>query len=543
MTTFVTILATSETGGVTMRTPDLVVLVFFLVGILALGFYCAKRNDTTEEYFLGSRAFPGWAVGLSMVGTSISSVTFLALPAAAFVLDWRQLTPNLMLPFVMIVAVAFFIPIFRHGKRTSAFEYLENRYGPVVRLYGSMSFLILQVLRLGTVLYLVSIPVAALSGFHIITVILIGGVCITLYTVLGGIAAVIWTDVVQTVVLFFGGIFAIGYMLYAIPGGMGEVFSAGMADGKFSFGPTDFTISERTLWVMMMAGVFTFGTEYAGNQNVVQRYLASSSTREARKATIICAASSVPLWTAFFFLGTSLYVYYTHFPDPAVGAMHADEVLPYFILTSIPAGVAGLILGGCIAAAMSSLDSSINAISTITSIDVLKRWLKRNESDSFYLGMARWFALGAGGLMIGGAITFHYIPRESVNDLLLIISAFFTGSLLTLFLLGFFTRRVGYKAAVAGMVTGIVVNLYLVLNALGFLPEAMRIDVHSYMVNILVNLVAALVAYPLGALLWAWKIDRDQDLTGLTVWTLEGTDDVRAADGRLQIQAVDKGTE
>jgi SSS family solute:Na+ symporter len=506
--------------GLTIRVLDLVVLTIFLLGIVGLGLYYAKRNDTTEEYFLGSRAFPGWAIGLSMVGTSVSSVTFLALPAAAFVLDWRQLTPNLMLPLVVVVAVIFIIPIFRHGEITSAFEYLEKRFGPIVRLYGSLSFLVLQVLRLGTVLYLVSIPVAALTGMNIITVILIGGVFITVYTVFGGIGAVIWTDVIQTIVLVCGGIFAIGYMLHAIPGGMGEVFAVGMAEGKFSLGPTDFTISERTLWVMILAGLLHFGTEYTGNQNVVQRYLASSSTREARKASIICVAASVPMWTAFFFLGTCLFVYYTHHPSPLVAGLQADEVLPYFILTSLPVGMAGLIVAGCIAAAMSSLDSSINAISTIATVDLLKRYWKRNAPDLHYLRMARLFALAAGALMIGGAIGFHFVPRESIADLLLIISAFFTGSLLTLFLLGFFTCRVGYKAALAGMITGIVVNVYLVLNSIGFLPEALRIGVHSYTVNILVNLVAATIAYPLGVFLWSRGLESKKNLAGLTIWTL-----------------------
>lgn len=523
-----TILSESE---LTIRFLDLLVLALFLVGIVVLGLYFAQRNNTTEEYFLGSRAFPGWAVGLSMVGTSVSSVTFLALPAAAFVLDWRQLTPNLMLPLVALVAVIFIIPIFRDGRNTSAFEYLEKRFGPLVRLYGSLSFLILQVLRLGTVLYLVSIPVAALTGMHILLVILIGGGFITLYTVFGGIGAVIWTDVIQTVILVLGGIFAIGFMVSAIPGGLGEVMTVGMAEGKFSLGPTDFTLSERTLWVMMLAGLLHFGTEYAGNQNVVQRYLASSSTREARKASLICVAASVPMWTAFFFLGTCLFVYYTHNPSPLVANLQADEVLPYFILTSLPVGIAGLIVGGCIAAAMSSLDSSINAISTITTIDLLKRYLRPSAPDQFYLRFARLFALGAGLLMIGGAITFHYIPRESIADLLLIISAFFTGSLLTLFLLGFFTRRVGYRAALAGMVVGIVVNVYLVFNALGWLPRGLGLPVHDYTVNLIVNLVAAAIAYPLGVILWHTGMDRPRDLRGLTVWTLSGGQSESARDG------------
>jgi solute:Na+ symporter, SSS family len=510
----------SAISGPTIRSLDLVIVGLFLLGVLALGLVYAKRNDSTEEYFLGSRAFPGWAVGLSMVGTSISSVTFLALPAAAYVLDWRQLTPNLMLPVVVVFAVLFFIPIFRQGRSTSAFEYLEKRFGPTVRLYGSISFLILQTLRLATVLYLVSIPVAALTGFHILTVVAVAGVFIALYTVVGGIGAVIWTDVIQTVILAFGGLFAIGYMLYAIPGHFAEVLAVGAADNKFSLGPTHFTLSERTLWIMMLSGLLHFGTEYAGNQNVVQRYLASKSTREARKASVICVFASVPTWIAFFFLGTCLYAFYRHFPDPAVAAMKADEVLPYFLLTSIPVGLAGLIISGCIAAAMSSLDSSINAISTIATVDILKRYVKKQAPDAYYLKMAKCFALLAGALMIGGATALHFIPRESIADLLIIIGAFFGGSLLTLFLLGFFTTRVGHQAAVTAMLLGIVLNVYLVLNSLGYVPAGWRIGVHDYTVNLLVNAVALTVGYPLGLLLWRLGFDRQRNLSGLTVWTL-----------------------
>ena len=247
---------------------------------------------------------------------------------------------------------------------------------------------------------------------------------------------------------------------------------------------------------------------------MIQRYAAARSTREARKATLIYSAIALPLWIMFFFVGTSLFVYYKTFHDAAVTDMAADQVLPYFILTQIPAGVAGIVIAAVMAAAMSSLDSGINAISTVTVVDLMKPYLAKNRSDHYYLKAARIIASITTFVVVCGAIVFSKIEKESMNDLSLIVTSVFGGCLMGLFLLGFFTTRVDGTAATIAMGIAITFNAYLALGLAGKLPEVITLDIHSYWTGALVNTVFIICAYILGRMR-----KHNKDLTGLTVWT------------------------
>lgn len=502
-----------------IRPLDLVTVVVYLLAMAGMGIYFARRMKSTEEYFVGDRSFPGWAIGLSMLGTSISSVTFLAFPAAAFIGDWRQLVMNLTIPLVAVLAVVVFIPFFRRGNTTSAFEYLGDRFGPTTRLYGTISFIFLQLIRLGKVLFLVSIPVALLTGTSMRLVIVAVGIFIAFYTVIGGIEAVIWTDVIQSIVLWLGGAVCVAYVLLHMPEGPSQVFAIGSADGKFGLGPMEFDLARKTFWTVAFLGIFNWLAMYSSDQNVIQRYIAAKSTREARKATILYTVTALPTWAFFFFVGTCVYAYFHATPDAAVTgfceAKQADQIFPYFILTRLPAGIAGIVIAGVLAAAMSSLDSSINAIATVCTVDLLKPFLAKGRDDRFYLRCARWIATVTAALMIVGACVFSVVEKESMNDLSLIMDSVFGGCLVGLFLLGFFTTRVDSLAATTALAVGILCNIYLGLNASGWLPESLCLPVHSYWVGILVNTVFVLVAL-------AISLCRRQqrDLTGLTVWTM-----------------------
>lgn len=298
------------------RFADLLAIILFFVAMTVMGIYFARKNTSTEEYFLGNRSFPSWAIGLSMQGTSISSVTFLAFPAAAFALDYRQVVQNLTLPVAAVLAVIFFIPFFRQCASASAFEYLEQRYGLAIRTYAAFSFVILNLVRLATVLYLISIPLAEMFGIPILWIILICGVVVGAYTVLGGIEAVIWTDVVQTIILLGGGVLCLVLIVCELPGGLPQIIEVGRECGKFSLGPMSWTLNERTFTVMILLGLVSFTTEYSSNQNVVQRYIAAKSLAAARRATWLCTVMSIPTWLLFFFIGTCLFA----FAFPAVRA-------------------------------------------------------------------------------------------------------------------------------------------------------------------------------------------------------------------------------
>ncbi|MBU0717166.1 MAG: sodium transporter, partial [Planctomycetes bacterium] len=232
---------------------DLVVIVAYLAGMSLMGVYFSKRNTTTDEYFLGGRSFKGWVIGLSMVGTSISSISFVAFPADAFKTAWLRMIPNLMLPVGLVAAFYFFLPFYRRNKITSAYEFLERRFGPGVCVYGSLAYSVGMLMRLSAILFLVSMLVQSMIdispitnwflshfGVHLspermptanaITCILVAGFITAFYTIIGGITAVIWTDVIQTILLAGGALVCLGIVIYQVPGGLAEIFNMAAAN-------------------------------------------------------------------------------------------------------------------------------------------------------------------------------------------------------------------------------------------------------------------------------------------------------------------------
>ncbi len=485
--------------------------------MIVAAFYFARRNITTDDYFVGNRSFSGWVIGLSMLGTIVSSATFLALPAAAYVLDWRQLTVNLVVPFVAILAVIIFIPFFRRGNLTSAFEYLGERYGMVPRMYGTISFIIMQLIRMAQILFLVSLVIQFLTGLPLILVIVATGLFIGFYTIMGGIVAVIWTDVLQALILMLGGVMCIFWIAIDLPGGVNQILEVGQEYNKFSLGAMDFDLSERTFYTVAMLGIINWLGIYAGDQNIVQRYASARSTREARKATIIYSILGPIMWTVFFFIGTALFVFYLYSPDPALAELEADQILPYFILTELPPVISGIIISAVIAAAMSTMDSGINAVSTVSVVDLMKAWLKKEKIDSYYLNSAHWIAAVATIFVIAIAISFSFMAKESMNDVSLIVTSVFGGCLMGLFLMGFFTRRVDGFSATMALILAVLFNVYLGISLLGVLPSSWILPVHSYWVGAMVNGSFFILAYTISLI----RNKQPGPLIGLTVWTMK----------------------
>ncbi len=500
---------------------DTGILILYFLGVLGMGFYFATKSKTTEEYFVAGRSYKGWVLGISMLSTTISSVTFLAFPAAAFALDWRLAVNYITWPVGMIFAVMFFIPFFRHGRATTAFDYLEDRFGPLACLYGVVSFIIMEVMRLGMVLYLVGLAVSSLTGFSLNAVIIVVGLIIAAYTVIGGFEGVIWTDVIQAFILWIGGFICIVIISLDLPNGFFQIFDVAAANNKFYMGSLSFNLGERTFWTMFILGVVSSIGNFTTSQHVVQRYIAAESTREARKSAIYGAFLSVPTWLTFFFIGTALWVYYHVLPDPKVAGMEADKVFPYFILHNFPVGITGIVLAGVFSAAMSSLDSSINALSTVTVTNLMRRYMAPGRDEKFYLKWAKLIGCICGALMIGGAILFGMLPyMESVVNLQTIIFSIFGGAFISFFMLGFLTTRVHYAATMIALAVSIIVNVFLALNSLGWLPESLQISLHAYWVSVVVNACFVVVAYTV-SLIWR---KQEKKLDGLTVWTVEQKD-------------------
>jgi SSS family solute:Na+ symporter len=277
----------------TLHPVDLLVIVAYAVLTLAIGLRFSKRNQTTDRYFLGGRDFPGWAIGLSFIGSTISSITFIAYPADSFKTAWLRILPPLAFPLVVLLACYAFIPFFRRGTVHSAYHYLALRFGPSVSLYAAFVYLGMQVTRAATITYLLAVLLSSMTQLPVLACIALSAGVTAIYTIKGGFEAVVWTDVIQTVVLLSGAVACVVFIVHALPGGIAQVFSEAWAANKLSFRDLNpatgqleavrsgFSLTEKTALMLVLVGVANF---LAGqlDQDSVQRWCSAKSSREAR---------------------------------------------------------------------------------------------------------------------------------------------------------------------------------------------------------------------------------------------------------------------
>ena len=495
--------------------PDLLALMAYLAVIMIIGLYFSRKNTNTEEYFVGGRSFSGWVIGLSLVGTSISSITFLAYPGDAYKTAWLRYLPNLMLPIAVFVAAYIFLPFFRRGNTITAYEYLEHRFGPSIRVYGALAFILGQLVRISLILYLLSLLIHELTGLSAEASIVLGGVFVAVYTIVGGIDAVIWTDVLQTIVLMIGGIICLIVIIAHLPGGMEQVFSVASEHGKLAFSelkanasgnsqliPVDWSLSlqDKTGTMLLLLGLTAWLTEYSANQNTVQRFCASKSDHEARKAMFICAFTSLPIWAFYMFLGTALFVFFQVFPTETAtqilnGQQKAEQILPYFINHYLPSGIAGIVIAAALAAAMSSLDSSINAISTVSIVDIYKRFSVTDKDDKHYLNVAKLIAVIASIFMIVGAILLMKAETKTLQDTATILVSIVSGGILGVYLLGFFTTQGDARAVWSGLLLTALFTIWTILAKKDMLPEGWGLPFDLYYTAIVGNLIMFFVGF------------------------------------------------
>jgi len=511
---------------------DFTALAAYLGILVVMGLYFSRKNTDTEEYFVGGRSFSGWVIGLSMVGTSISSVTFLAFPADAFKTAWLRILPGFTLPLAILIAAYFFLPFYRRTKIISAYEYLENRFGSSVRTYGAITFMIGQLVRISIILYLLSLLMHEITGLDPIVSILVAGVFVSIYTIMGGIDAVIWTDVLQTIMLVSGGVICLAIIVYELPGGFAQIIEVATRDGKMAFAdwkdgnvlPVSwgFSLSEKTALMMLFVGMTEWMQEYTSNQNVIQRYATAKSTREARKAMFV-SFSNVPIWAFYFFLGTALYVFFQVFPTPETGEMlngvrKAEQVLPYFIVHYLPPGIGGLVIAAAAAAAMSSLDSSINAISTVGVHDIYRRLWVKDKDDKHYLHTAWKLATAASVIMIVGAVILSQMETKTLQDAGVTLISILMGGVTGLYMIGFLTKVGNARTAWVGIVITFSFSLWTIFNSKGVLPDWMSLPFDLYYTGFIGNIVMFATIFAVASLLTGKR----KDLKNLTVWTQEG---------------------
>lgn len=494
---------------------DLGVIAIYLLAMLLVGFYFSRKNKSAEQFTKASGTIPGWALGISIYATFLSSNTFLGVPGKTFGTNWNAFVFSLSMPLAAWFAVKYFVPFYRNTGEVSAYTHLEHRFGAWARTYAVICFLLTQLARMGSIFFGIALSLQALTGFSMKMIIITMGICIIIYTVLGGIEAVIWTEVVQGIIKTFGALLILYIIITNMPGGVSKMVEIGNADSKFSLGSLapDFTTS--TFWVVLLYGFFINLNNFGMDQNYVQRYHTATSSKQAAKSIWLCVWLYVPASLLFCVIGSALYAYYQVNPElteairhqvaterlPGASAVdiaqmasllkpedYGDKVMPNFMVTKIPAGLVGLIVSAILSAAMSTISSGMNASATVFAEDIYKRYFKSNISQKQNMNLLHTATVVAG--VAGVAAGIAMIGVKSVLDVWWQLSGIFAGGMLGLFLLGIISKQTRNHEAIVAIIIGIIVILWMTLSPL--LPASygmLRNVLHQNMVIVIGTLV------------------------------------------------------
>jgi solute:Na+ symporter, SSS family len=489
---------------------DWAVLSGYFLATMAVGVWFGLRNGTAEGFTAAGRSLPGWVCGLSIMATYLSSISFLALPGKAFAGNWNPFAFSLSIPLAALIAATIFIPRYRQGTEVSAYAHLERRFGTWARVYAGGFYLLTQIARMGTVMYLMALPLQILLGVDIRTLVIFTGVSVTVYSFIGGITAVIWTDALQACVLMVGTLVCLAVLASGLPAGVPGTISAAFAAGRFSLGSHDLLdLSAATVWVVLLYGVTLNLQNFGIDQSYVQRYIAARSDAEARKAVWLGGLLYVPVSALFLLIGTGLSAYYAAVPadlgglrtslaeqrladrgaaaaGPGFSAQVAkeaaaitdeelgDRVFPHFIGTALPPGVRGLLIAAVFAAAMSTVSTSLNSVATLTLTDWYLRFWRPGAGERESLWLLRLATVAWG--IAGTGMALLLVNVASALDAWWALSGIFGGGMLGLFLLGLLSRTAGSRAGVLGVIAGVVVIAALSLPSLaaflGGFPES-----------------------------------------------------------------------
>ena len=496
-------------------TINYIVLFGYLLSMVGVGIYFARKNKNTDDYFRGGMHIPWWAAGCSIFATMLSSLTFTGIPSKAFAQDWVYAIGNFMIPVVAIIAVFVAMPFFRRIDATSAYEYLEKRFSRPVRLFGSASFTLFHIFRMAVVMSLTGLALSVATPLTPAQSVLLMGILSITYCTMGGIEAVIWTDTIQTVVLMGGALLASGLLVAGVDGGVGGFLGAAADADKFAIANFhwDITSSQIALWVIIVGSFAQNISSYTADQAVVQRYMTTADQKLAARSIWTNAVLTIPATLLFFGIGTALYAFYRSHPDKLDPTITTDQVFPLFIAREMPIGLAGLIVAGVFAAAQSTVSTSMNSTATAIVTDFMRPF-HACKTEAGYLTAARlWtFLIGVVGTLFG--LVFVDPEIKSLFDAFIKVIGLFMGVLGGLFVLGAVTRRANATGAMAGAVVGAGVMFCLwrftVVN--GYLYTASGIG-SCVVVRLAVSQLSGRPT---------------NDLTGLTIFTLHSASKKRS---------------
>ncbi len=453
----------SKEDGTGLSSLDIFTFCIYFVVLLYMGYRFSKRIKTTDDYFRGGKRIPAWAAGISIVATKLSAVTFMSIPAKVFATDWLYF----LIPFNSIVLAYFVVkvvlPFFQRINLTSAYEYLEIRFNTAIRIIGSISYLLWEIGRVGVLLLLPAIVISVVTNIDLYFCIVLIGVVATIYTLVGGIEAVVWTDVVQVFVMLLGILIALFVIISNTEGSFMELVESARSQGKLKAFDFDLDLTKATVLVIVLGWIGRV-QEYVSTQSVVQRFMTTKNEKEASKSMWISALVSIPVVIIFYIVGTALYMYYQEFPQNLNPMMEqTDAILPTFFITQLPIGIIGLVIAAIFAAAMSSLDSAMNSMSTVIITDYYKRF-KPSLSEAKLFKIAKYLVAILGVFGTLSAIMMGSFEIKSLFDQLLLFMGLTGGGLAGMFLLGMLTNKANSYGVIIGFVASSVIQYHLSFN-------------------------------------------------------------------------------
>lgn len=498
---------------------DFLVIGVYLLAMVGIGVYLSRKKQDSDQFIKASGSMPAWVLGISLYATFLSSNTFLGVPGKAYGTDWNAFVFSLSMPLAAWIAAKIFVPFYRKSGEVSAYTHLEHRFGPWARTYAMGCFMLTQLARMGSIFFGIALTLQALTGLDMATIMIVSGICIVIYTILGGIEAVIWTEVVQGILLTIGALSIIVLVVMGLENGMSDIFAVGSADKKFSLGSYDLTdFSSSTFWVILLYGFFINLNNFGIDQNYVQRYHTASSPQQATRGIWLCVYLYVPISLLFFFIGTALYTYYHQNPElletvrqqvaiergvdaaTLTAADYGDKVLPHFMVNHVPTGLLGLIIAAILSAAMSTISSGMNASATVFLKDIYQRYINRNPSSRGEMRVL-YVATGVIGVM-SIVVGVMMIGVSSILDLWWQLAGIFAGGMLGLFLLGIISKTAGNAVAKIATIIGILVILWMTFSHL--LPDEYAMLRNTLHVNMVI-VIGTLSIFLSGVLLSGLK--------------------------------------
>ena len=507
-----------------MKTLDMLVIALYMSGLLGIGLYFSRRQTTTESYFIANRSIPSSVMGISLLASIITSVTFIAYPGSAYAGDWSLLVPGIMFVVVVFLVGAAIIPFFRHVVRMSAYEYFGLRFGTGVRLYASLTFAIGHFLKMGFVFYLLALTLSSIIGWPVDRVILLTAAITIFYTILGGIEAVIWTDVVQGFVLWAGIIVSISFLLFLPKQGPLAVLADAWHHGKMSLGSTALRFDKPTIMVLVIYGFFFYLQKYTADQTVVQRYLMAKTDRSAIRGISLGAFLCLPVWIAFMLIGSLLWSFYRLTGEKLPSVLKkTEQIFPYFLLTHIPAGLSGLFVAAILGSTMAMLAQDMNCLATIGTEDFY-RLARPDSTDRQRLRAGRAIVAGSGLAAAVVAIKVAHTNNASALSFYYTLTAILAGGLAGLFLLAFLMKRATPAGAIAGIVANLAFTIWATLTLGGKTINLGRFNFpwHEYMIGAIGHFILLAVGITFSLLspsgfkrpdltVWGWIQSRRQN--------------------------------